>query len=159
MFLSFFFIMGTVSLLQRWERENAKLPQHLQRTAPEKPSSPLTVEQWNAFAWEASQVRGWALNPLEKLLVSQLIKFTEMDEKFKVHCTLYSSPSRQFLGLSQINPLYATSCPISWNPVLIFVFHLHLVPSCGLFTLGRPNKCMHSSAFLILVCFNTTQNI
>ena len=51
-------IMVTVLLLQRWERENAKLPPHMQRAAPEKPSSPLTVEQWNAFAWEASQVCG-----------------------------------------------------------------------------------------------------
>ncbi|XP_069672603.1 uncharacterized protein [Periplaneta americana] len=41
--------------LQRWERENNKLPTHLQRSVPEKPSSPLTVDQWNAFAWEASQ--------------------------------------------------------------------------------------------------------
>ncbi|KAJ9594904.1 hypothetical protein L9F63_013795, partial [Diploptera punctata] len=41
--------------LQRWERENAKLPSHLQRSVPEKPSDPLSVEQWNAFAWEASQ--------------------------------------------------------------------------------------------------------
>jgi hypothetical protein len=71
--------MVTVLLLQRWERENANLPAHMQRAAPEKPSSPLTVEQWNAFAWEASQVCGWTLSPLEKLLVSQLIKFTEMD--------------------------------------------------------------------------------
>jgi hypothetical protein len=78
--LAIFLIMGTVLLLQRWERENAKRPPHLQRTAPEKPSSPLTVEQWNAFAWEASQVCGWALSPLEKFLVSQLIKFAEMDE-------------------------------------------------------------------------------
>ncbi|XP_023723625.1 uncharacterized protein LOC111873274 isoform X2 [Cryptotermes secundus] len=41
--------------LQRWERENSHLPTHLRRAAPEKPSNPLTVEQWNAFAWEASQ--------------------------------------------------------------------------------------------------------
>ena len=75
--------MFTVLLLQRWERENAKLPAHLQRTVPEKPSSPLTVEQWNAFAWEASQVCG-DLSPPEKLLVSQLIKFTEMDEVFQI---------------------------------------------------------------------------
>jgi hypothetical protein len=48
--------MENVSLFQRWERENAKLPPHQQRAAPEKPANPLTVEQWNAFAWEASQV-------------------------------------------------------------------------------------------------------
>ncbi|XP_021938148.1 uncharacterized protein LOC110838834 isoform X2 [Zootermopsis nevadensis] len=41
--------------LQRWERENSKLPSHLQRAVPQKPVNPLTVEQWNAFAWEASQ--------------------------------------------------------------------------------------------------------
>ena len=60
MFVSFFVFcdMGTLLLFQRWERENAKLPAHLQRTAPEKPSNPLSVEQWNAFAWEASQVSG-----------------------------------------------------------------------------------------------------
>jgi len=49
----------------------------------------------------------WDVSPLEKLLVSQLIKFTEMDEIFKVHCQLYSIFPRQFIGLSQINPLYS----------------------------------------------------
>ena len=92
----------------------------------------------------------WALSTLEKLLVSQLIKFSEMDENFKLHCHHYSSSTRQLFGLSQINPLYSL-LPDPLKPRLIFVFHLHLVHSCGLFTLVRPNICTHSSAFQISV--------
>ncbi|GLV43427.1 hypothetical protein CBL_03969 [Carabus blaptoides fortunei] len=53
---------GTASLplhepkcLQKWERENSQLPRHLQRKVPVKPEQAMTPEQWNKFAWEASQ--------------------------------------------------------------------------------------------------------
>ncbi|XP_067001973.2 uncharacterized protein [Anabrus simplex] len=53
---------GTASLplhephcLQRWQRENSQLPTHLQRPLPQKPEKPLSMEEWNKFAWEASQ--------------------------------------------------------------------------------------------------------
>lgn len=41
--------------LQKWERENSQLPRHLQRKPPTKPDKPMTSEEWNRFAWEASQ--------------------------------------------------------------------------------------------------------
>ncbi|XP_044265542.1 uncharacterized protein LOC123011902 [Tribolium madens] len=53
---------GTASLplhepkcLQKWERENASLPTHMQRKPPVKPDPTLTPEEWNQYAWEASQ--------------------------------------------------------------------------------------------------------
>ncbi|KYB26354.1 hypothetical protein TcasGA2_TC033817 [Tribolium castaneum] len=53
---------GTASLplhepkcLQKWERENASLPKHMQRKPPVKPDQALTPDEWNQYAWEASQ--------------------------------------------------------------------------------------------------------
>lgn len=43
-------------LLQKWERENANLPTHLQKKPPIKPDDNLTPEEWNQSAWQASQV-------------------------------------------------------------------------------------------------------
>lgn len=43
-------------LTQKWKRENERLPKNLQRPIPEKPSTDLTQEEWNQFAWETSQV-------------------------------------------------------------------------------------------------------
>lgn len=43
------------SFSQKWERENAELPRHLQRKPPVKPTA-TTTEEWNKSAWEASQV-------------------------------------------------------------------------------------------------------
>ncbi|XP_017776309.1 PREDICTED: zinc finger protein 474-like isoform X2 [Nicrophorus vespilloides] len=53
---------GTTSLplhepkcLEKWERENANLPTHLRKKPPPKPSANLDKEEWNKFAWKASQ--------------------------------------------------------------------------------------------------------
>lgn len=43
-------------LFQKWERENSKLPRHLRRKPPPKPDHPLSQDDWNKFAWDASQV-------------------------------------------------------------------------------------------------------
>ncbi|KAG5867486.1 hypothetical protein JTB14_037685 [Gonioctena quinquepunctata] len=40
---------------QKWERENASLPIHLQRKPPPKPDSSMNREEWNKLAWEAAQ--------------------------------------------------------------------------------------------------------
>ncbi|KAK9693841.1 hypothetical protein QE152_g33966 [Popillia japonica] len=39
----------------KWDRENANLPAHLQRKRPVKPDHALTKEEWNTYAWESSQ--------------------------------------------------------------------------------------------------------
>lgn len=47
-----------LSFLQKWERENASLPKHLQRKPPLKPTvDAKNREEWNNVAWEAAQVR------------------------------------------------------------------------------------------------------
>ncbi|XP_050738008.1 nucleolar protein dao-5-like isoform X2 [Eriocheir sinensis] len=43
--------------LEKWKRENERLPKNLQRPVPEKPSTELTQEEWNQFAWETSQAQ------------------------------------------------------------------------------------------------------
>ncbi|XP_060516992.1 zinc finger protein 474-like [Cylas formicarius] len=53
---------GTASLslhepkcLQKWERENSKLPRNLQRKVPAKPDGATSHKEWNELAWESSQ--------------------------------------------------------------------------------------------------------
>ncbi|XP_072398550.1 uncharacterized protein [Diabrotica undecimpunctata] len=53
---------GTASLklhepkcLEKWERENSSLPEHLRRKVPIRPSGAVSTEEWNELAWEASQ--------------------------------------------------------------------------------------------------------
>ncbi|XP_034245873.1 uncharacterized protein LOC117647965 [Thrips palmi] len=53
---------GTASLplhepqcIQRWQLQNSKLPPQWQRHLPEKPAGPITVEDWNKFAWDSSK--------------------------------------------------------------------------------------------------------
>ncbi|XP_050513946.1 zinc finger protein 474-like isoform X3 [Diabrotica virgifera virgifera] len=41
--------------LEKWERENSSLPQHLRRKLPVRPSGAVSSEEWNELAWEASQ--------------------------------------------------------------------------------------------------------
>ncbi|KAF4527495.1 hypothetical protein B566_EDAN015432 [Ephemera danica] len=55
---------GTASLplheprcLEKWERLNARLPPALQRSPPQKPSHPLSVDEWNEFAWKSTQAQ------------------------------------------------------------------------------------------------------
>ncbi|XP_063862854.1 muscle M-line assembly protein unc-89-like isoform X4 [Scylla paramamosain] len=43
--------------LEKWKRENDRLPKNLQRPLPEKPSKDLTHEEWNQFAWETAQAQ------------------------------------------------------------------------------------------------------
>lgn len=43
--------------LEKWKRENDRLPKNLQRPLPEKPSKELTHEEWNQFAWETAQAQ------------------------------------------------------------------------------------------------------
>nr|CAD7404908.1 unnamed protein product [Timema poppensis] len=40
---------------KRWRRNNEELPVHLRRPEVVRPSRPLSVDQWNQFAWESSQ--------------------------------------------------------------------------------------------------------
>lgn len=43
--------------LQKWTIENSKLPEHLQRTMPQKPEvQNISIDDWNQLAWEATQV-------------------------------------------------------------------------------------------------------
>ncbi|XP_050305951.1 uncharacterized protein LOC126743062 isoform X2 [Anthonomus grandis grandis] len=53
---------GTASLglhepkcLQKWERENARLPSNLRRKPPVKPEGEFSQQEWNQLAWESSQ--------------------------------------------------------------------------------------------------------
>ncbi|KAJ1530413.1 hypothetical protein ONE63_005321 [Megalurothrips usitatus] len=53
---------GTASLplhepqcVQRWRLQNTKLPPQWQRQLPDKPVGPITIEDWNKFAWESSK--------------------------------------------------------------------------------------------------------
>ncbi|XP_068202301.1 muscle M-line assembly protein unc-89-like [Palaemon carinicauda] len=52
----------TPQCLEKWKRENDRLPPQHQRPVPEPPDHPLTQEEWNQFAWESSQA---ALVPCE----------------------------------------------------------------------------------------------
>lgn len=49
--------------IQRWQRENAELPAHLRMPLPQKPDVPVTADQWNQYAWEATQA---SLVPCDK---------------------------------------------------------------------------------------------
>ncbi|KAK3932551.1 Zinc finger protein 474 [Frankliniella fusca] len=53
---------GTASLplhepqcIQRWTLQNSKLPPQWQRSLPEKPVGPITIDDWNKFAWDSSK--------------------------------------------------------------------------------------------------------
>ncbi|XP_052132048.1 zinc finger protein 474-like, partial [Frankliniella occidentalis] len=53
---------GTASLplhepqcIQRWTLQNTKLPPQWQRSLPEKPVGPITIDDWNKFAWDSSK--------------------------------------------------------------------------------------------------------
>uniref|UniRef100_A0A2S2R0S2 Zinc finger protein n=1 Tax=Sipha flava TaxID=143950 RepID=A0A2S2R0S2_9HEMI len=54
---------GTASLpfhepqcLKKWTLENSRLPEHLQRTLPQKPETQnISIDDWNQLAWEATQ--------------------------------------------------------------------------------------------------------
>lgn len=43
---------------QKWTQTNSRLPEHLQRTTPQKPADTqnLSIDDWNQLAWEATQV-------------------------------------------------------------------------------------------------------
>lgn len=45
-------------LKQKWTLENSRLPEHLQRTLPQKPETQnISIDDWNQLAWEATQVK------------------------------------------------------------------------------------------------------
>ncbi|KAG7157422.1 Zinc finger protein 474-like, partial [Homarus americanus] len=44
--------------LEKWKRENERLPKNLRRPVPQEPDHHLTQEEWNHFAWKTAQVRG-----------------------------------------------------------------------------------------------------
>ncbi|KAE8753145.1 hypothetical protein FOCC_FOCC000068 [Frankliniella occidentalis] len=41
---------------KRWTLQNTKLPPQWQRSLPEKPVGPITIDDWNKFAWDSSKV-------------------------------------------------------------------------------------------------------
>ncbi|XP_042871343.1 zinc finger protein 474-like isoform X5 [Penaeus japonicus] len=43
--------------LEKWRRENEKLPRNLQRPEPELPEHELTHEEWNEYAWKTAQAQ------------------------------------------------------------------------------------------------------
>ncbi|XP_069990855.1 uncharacterized protein [Penaeus vannamei] len=43
--------------LEKWRRENEKLPRNLQRPEPELPERELTHEEWNEYAWKTAQAQ------------------------------------------------------------------------------------------------------
>lgn len=49
------FPLHEVRCIEKWERENARLPPDMRRKLPEKPSGLTTVEEWNNFAWKVAQ--------------------------------------------------------------------------------------------------------
>lgn len=59
--LCFFLIVIIYSIhffLQKWTQENSRLPEHLQRSMPQKPNvQNISVDDWNQLAWEATQVK------------------------------------------------------------------------------------------------------
>lgn len=60
--LCFFLIVIIYSIhfffLQKWTQENSRLPEHLQKSMPQKPNvQNISVDDWNQLAWEATQVK------------------------------------------------------------------------------------------------------
>lgn len=53
-----FFVRIYCFFVQKWTLENSRLPEHLQRTVPQKPvdSRNMSIDDWNQLAWEATQV-------------------------------------------------------------------------------------------------------
>ncbi|KAB7494291.1 Zinc finger protein [Armadillidium nasatum] len=43
--------------LEKWRRENERLPNHLKREEPKRPSKELSKEEWNEYAWAMSQAQ------------------------------------------------------------------------------------------------------
>lgn len=52
----FIYLLKRTSLLQKWERENNSLPSSQRRPKPQKPTVSIEHNDWNAAAWEQSQV-------------------------------------------------------------------------------------------------------
>ncbi|KAK3863135.1 hypothetical protein Pcinc_031048 [Petrolisthes cinctipes] len=62
--------------LEKWKRENERLPGHLQRSVPQEPDTPLTQEEWNQFAWKTAQ---------EQLVPCEWCGRTFFPERLEVH--------------------------------------------------------------------------
>ncbi|XP_071517852.1 uncharacterized protein [Panulirus ornatus] len=43
--------------LEKWKRENERLPKHRQRPLPQEPTGPLTHDEWNEYAWKTAQAQ------------------------------------------------------------------------------------------------------
>lgn len=53
-----YYLFYTFFFSQKWTQENSRLPEHLQRSMPQKPNvQNISVDDWNQLAWEATQVK------------------------------------------------------------------------------------------------------
>lgn len=56
------FVLTNIITFQKWERENNSLPISQRRPKPKRPEVPIDHSEWNAVAWEESQVFIDAIN-------------------------------------------------------------------------------------------------
>nr|CAD7578442.1 unnamed protein product [Timema californicum] len=107
--------------MKRWRRNNEELPVHLRRPEVVRPSRPLSVDQWNQFAWESSQA---SLVPCENC------GRTFAPDRLEVHqrsckTPLPGAPRKLALQQCSHESQTATSRPQSTGPPTI---HCHI---CG----------------------------
>nr|CAD7261002.1 unnamed protein product [Timema shepardi] len=91
--------------IPRWQRNNEELPVHLRRPEVVRPSHPLSVDQWNQFAWESSQA---SLVPCENC------GRTFAPDRLEVHQRSCKTPlpgAPRKLALQQVAEVTICSCP------------------------------------------------
>ncbi|XP_042242935.1 uncharacterized protein LOC121880026 isoform X6 [Homarus americanus] len=62
--------------LEKWKRENERLPKNLRRPVPQEPDHHLTQEEWNHFAWKTAQAQ---------LVPCEMCGRTFFPERLEVH--------------------------------------------------------------------------
>lgn len=94
---------GTASLplhepkcLEKWERENRKLPRQLQKKRPIKPDTPMTKEEWNKFAWESAQAQ---------LISCKNCQRTFLPDRLEVHLRSCKEPQRGPVKSSSVSAI------------------------------------------------------